>query len=102
MVQMRRLLHQTMPGFADLFEDDKLFHKSIALPIALEFSSADAIRHAGVAGIESHLIETKVRFQTRTLERIIAWAGGADELSVLARFHIRQCQELIDDSQLFD
>jgi hypothetical protein len=25
MVQMRRLLHQTMPGFADLFEDDKLF-----------------------------------------------------------------------------
>ena len=27
MVQMRRLLHQTMPGFADLFEDDKLFHK---------------------------------------------------------------------------
>ena len=72
MVQMRRLLHQTMPGFADLFEDDKLFHKSIALPIALEFASAEAIRHAGVAGIESHLARAKVRFQTRTIERIVA------------------------------
>jgi hypothetical protein len=53
MVQIRRLLHQTMPGFADLFEDDKLFHKSIALPVAVTFSSADAIRRAGVAGIEA-------------------------------------------------
>ena len=44
MVQMRRLLHQTMPGFADLFEDDKLYHKSIALPVALKFASADAAR----------------------------------------------------------
>ena len=77
MVQMRRLLHQTMPGFADLFEEDKLFRKSIALPIALEFSSAEAIRQAGVAGIENHLTKTKVRFQTRTIERIVAWAGAS-------------------------
>lgn len=69
MVQMRRLLHQTMPGFADLFEDDKLFHKSIALPIALNFPSAAAIRHAQVAGLVSHLTKSEVRFQTRTLER---------------------------------
>jgi transposase len=102
MVQMRRLLHQTMPGFADLFEDDKLFHKSIALPIALEFSSADAIRHAGVAGIESHLTETKVRFQTRTIERIVAWAGAAAEPSELARMHTRQWQQLNEVRQLFD
>ena len=46
MVQIRRLLHQTMPGFADLFEDDHLFHKSIALPIAMQFTSAEAIRCA--------------------------------------------------------
>jgi transposase len=47
MVQIRRLLHQTMPGFADLFEDDKLFYKSIALPVALKFGSAEAIHRAG-------------------------------------------------------
>src|SRR5258708_32698304 len=102
MVQMRRLLHQTMPGFADLFEDDKLFHKSIALPIALEFSSAEAIRHAGVAGIEGHLTMMKVRFQTRTIERIVAWAGTAAESSELATIHTRQWQQLNEVRQLFD
>ena len=72
-----------MPGFADLWEDDKLFHKSIALCVALNFSSADAIRKAGVDGIASHLNNTKVRFQRRTIERIVAWSGTAAEPSEL-------------------
>ena len=74
MVQMRRLLHQTMPGFADLFEDDKLFHKSIALPIALKFSSADAVRRAGIEGITSYLNQTKVRFQAAARSNA-SWPG---------------------------
>ena len=102
LVQMRRLLHQTMPGFADLFEDDKLFHKSIALPIALKFSSADAIRDAGVAGITSYLTKSKVRFQSRTIERIVAWAGTAAEPSELATMHTRQWQQLNEVRRLFD
>ncbi|MGB3125290.1 MAG: transposase [Pseudomonas sp.] len=102
MVQMRRLLHQTMPGFADLFENDHLFHKSIAIPIALQFSSAEAIRRAGVAGIESHLKRAKVRFQARTIERIVAWAGTAAESSELAAMHTRQWQQLNEVRQLFE
>lgn len=102
MVQMRRLLHLTMPGFADLFEDDKLYHKSIALPIALEFPSAEAIRRAGVAGIERRLNETHVRFQTRTIERIVAWAADAAEPSELAVMHARQWRQLNEVRQLFD
>ena len=102
MVQMRRLLHQAMPGFADLFEDDKLFHKSIALPIALKFSSADAVRQAGVDGITSYLNQTKVRFQARTIERIVAWAGAAAEPSELATMHTRQWQQLNEVRRLFD
>ncbi len=94
MVQMRRLLHQTMPGYDDLFDDDKLFHKSIGLPIAMEFSSAEAIRRAGVVGIENHLRKAKVRLQTRTIERIVAWAAFAAEPSELARIHARQWQQL--------
>ncbi|MEX0643467.1 MAG: transposase [Pirellulales bacterium] len=101
-VQIRRLLHQTLPGFADLFEDDKLFHKSIAMPIALNFTSAEAIRQAGVEGIASHLSETKVRFQSRTIERIVAWASSAAEPSELAAMHTRQWQQLHEVRQLFD
>ena len=101
MVQMRRLLHQTLPGFADLLEDDKLFHHSIALPILLKFTSADAMRQAGVNGIASHLNQTHVRFQTRTLERIVAWAGTAADPSELAAMLTRQWQELNDVRRLF-
>ncbi len=102
MVQIRRLLHQTMPGFADLFEDDKLFHKSIALPIALKFSSAAAIRRAGVGGIASHLSQTNVRFQLRTIERIVAWAGAAAEPSELAAMYTRQWQQLDEVRRLLE
>jgi len=101
MVQIRRLLHQTMPGFADLFEDYKLYHKSIAMPVALQFSSAEAIRRAGVDGITKHLQETKVRFQTRTIERIVAWAETAAEPSELATMHTRQWQQLNEVRCLF-
>lgn len=94
MVQIRRLLHQTMPGFADLFDDDKLFHKSIALPVALQFSSAEAIRQAGTDGIAKHLRETKVRFHTLTLERIVAWAGAAAAPSELAVMYTHQWRQL--------
>ena len=101
-VQIRRLLHQTMPGFADLFEDGNLFHKSIALPVALKFTSVEAIRQAGASGIASHLNKTKVRFQTRTIERIVAWAGIAAEPSELAAMHTRQWQQLNEIRQLLD
>lgn len=102
MVQIRRLLHLTMPGFADLFADEKLFHESIALPVALAFSSAAALRQAGAAGIARHLTSAKVRFQTRTIERIVAWAGIAAEPSELAPLHTRQWQQLNQVRQLLD
>ena len=100
MVQIRRLLHQAMPGDADLWVDDKLFHKSIALPVALAFSSADAIRAAGAGGIAKHLRDAKIRFQSRTIERIVAWSGTAADASELAAIHTRQWQELNDVRQM--
>lgn len=102
MVQIRRLLHQTMPGFADLFDDDKLFRKSIALPVALSFPSASAIQSAGVEGIACRLRAAKVRFQTRTIERIVTWAPTAAEPSPLAELHTQQWRQLNEVRRLFD
>jgi transposase len=102
MVQMRRLWHQTMPGFADLFDEDQLFDHSIALPVALAFSSAAAIRLAGSAGIASYLTKAKVRFQTRTVERIVAWAGTAAEPSELAEMQTRHWHQLNEVRRLLD
>lgn len=100
MVQIRRLLHQTMPGFADVFDDDKFFHKSIAIPVAVNFPSAEAIQQAGVNGIASRLRKTNVRFQTRTIERIVAWSSTAAEPSELAAMHTRQWKQLNEIRQL--
>jgi transposase len=102
MVQMRRLLHQTMPGFADLFEDDHLFHRSIALPIARQFCSPAAIRQAKATGIATHLAQVKVRFQMRTIERIVAWAGSAAEPAELAEIYTRQWQQLDEVRRLLE
>ena len=102
MVQMRRLLHQTMPGFADLFPENHLYYRSIALPVALHFTSAEAIQCAGVDGIAKHLNKTKVRFQRRTIERIVAWSSTATEPSELAAMHTRQWQQLNEVRRLLD
>jgi transposase len=93
-VQIRRLMHQAMPGYADLWEDDKLYHKSVALPIAIAFPSAELIQKAGTEGLAVHLRNNKIRFQARTLERIVAWSRTAAAPSELSAMHTRQWQDL--------
>jgi hypothetical protein len=83
-------------------DDDKLFHKSIALPVALQFPSAEALRQAGAHGIARHLNQIHVSFQTRTIDRIVAWAGTAAEPSELTPMYTRQWQQLNQVRQLWD
>lgn len=100
-VQIRRLIHLAMPGYADLWEDDKLFHKSVALPIAAKYCSASAIARAGVDGLAAHLKRNKIRFHRRTLERIVAWSKTAVDASELSVMHVRQWKELNEIRELF-
>lgn len=93
-VQIRRLMHQAMPGYADLWEDDKLYHKSVAMPIALAFPSSKRIEQAGTEGMATHLRKNKIRFQARSLERILTWARTAADPCELADLHTRQWQDL--------
>ena len=93
-IQIRRLMHQTMPGFADLFADNMLFNKSIAMPVALKYSSATAIKKAGVDGIAMQLRKSKVRFQTRTIEKIVTWSATAANTCELATMYTRQWKQL--------
>jgi transposase len=102
MVQIRRLLHQTMPGFADLFEDDKLFHKSIALAVAERFDSPQAIRSAGTTGIARYLSDAKLRFQARSLDRIVAWANAAAKPAELAAMYTQQWRQLDAIRRMYD
>lgn len=93
-IQIRVLLHQTMPGYADLFEDDKLFNKSIALPVLKKFGSPNAISRAGVDGLSAHLKKSKTRFHARSVERIAAWSATATEPARLSQMLTEQWKEL--------
>jgi hypothetical protein len=55
-----------------------------------------------VSGIERHLTNKWVRFQTRTIERIVAWASAAAEPSELACIYTRQWQQLNEIRGLID
>jgi len=94
-VQVRNLIHQTMPGFADLFIQHQFFKNSIAIPVAKAFPSADLIAKAGTSKIAESLRKQKVRFQQPTIERIVAWSHIAAEPSVLATILSAQWQQLI-------
>lgn len=96
MIQIRRLLHMTMPGFADLFDEDALFHQSIAMPVALKFTSPESVRSAGVKGISNYLTSAKVRFHAQTVERIVAWSNTASAPAELSPMLVRQWQQLND------
>ncbi len=87
-------MHQSMPGSADLFEDDKLFNRSVAMPIAMKFSSAQAINKVGADGMAKFLKQQKIRFQTPTPERMAAWAMSAADPSDLAVIITKQSKQL--------
>jgi transposase len=94
-VQIRVLMHQAMPGYADLWEDDKLFGHSVAMPIAKHFSSAEAINKAEQRGLATYLRKNKIRFQQRTLDKIYAWSLQATEPDPLAELLSDQWRQLL-------
>jgi transposase len=75
--QIREHLHATLPGFAGLFDDDKLWSSSVAMPLARRLASPRAAHELGFAGIVNLLRDAQVRFQQRTIDKIIGWAGQA-------------------------
>jgi len=46
-VQIRGMMHESMPGYDELFIQHQFFKKSVAMPVAKNFTSAAAIKRAG-------------------------------------------------------
>jgi transposase len=75
--QIREHLQATLPGFAALFEDDKFWTSSVAMPLARRVASPETIRQLGHAGVARLLREAGLRFQQRTIDKIAAWSEQA-------------------------
>jgi transposase len=80
--QIRERLEAVLPGYAACFDD--LWANEAALEIARRFTSPEAIRQAGLAGLAQTLRDAKRRCLSATLERIVTWAGMAPTPAPLA------------------
>jgi len=97
--QIRQYLERCLPGYAALFPADHLWRRPTPLYVAGRAQRADAILQAGIPGVTRWLREEKLRFQSRTVERLVTWAGNAADADPLSSHLSRVWQNLYEDWQ---
>jgi transposase len=97
--QIREALQRCLPGYAELFPDDDLWDRPVAMAVARRAVRPEVIRAAGVRGVEQWLDEDQIRAQSRTIERLVAWAGNAAAADPLCEHLARVWQTLYEDWQ---
>jgi len=65
-----------LPRYTSIFTD--VFDNQAALSIARSVKSASKVRSLGSEGLAQLLKELKVRYQRRTLKKILDWADGIE------------------------
>jgi transposase len=93
--QIREHLDVALPGYAACF--DPLWDSAPGLYLARQLDSPEAFQQAGQEGLAALLRAGGVRFQQRTLERILSWAETAPSGPAMAPFHHRIAWALDDD-----
>jgi transposase len=93
--KMLEHLHAFMPGYSGCFHD--VFDSSIALWVACNLGSADAVAKASVSGLNRQLHEAGIRKYTPIVEKIVAWARSAPTAEGPAPLHRRFFIELNAD-----
>jgi transposase len=95
--QIREHLDAALPGYATCF--DKLWESHVAFRLVRQFGTAQTLVQHGVSGLSRSLRHEKVRFQTRTLDAVLAWAKNAAEPDVAAELHRQIALAYEDDRQ---
>jgi transposase len=95
--QIREHLEAALPGYAACF--DNLWLRACAFPLVRALGSAEAILQAGLPGLIQILRQQQVRFQERTLRRVLTWAEQAAPSDQAAALHRRVALSLEDDRQ---
>ncbi len=93
--QIREHLEAAFPGFAACF--DKLWDSACAWHLVRHYDSPQAVASAGLTGLCHSLDEAGVRYQRRTLQRVLDWAGQAAAPDLAAAAHRRIGLALEDD-----
>lgn len=85
--QIREHLNLSMPRYALLFTD--LLDNALAMKVANQTGSPQAVIDLGADGLILMLRSNEIRFQKRTVEKVVAWAQQAVQAESLdeARLH---------------
>jgi len=95
--QIRQYLERCLPGYGALFPGDDLWTRPVAMAVARRAATAETIRDAKTAGVVRWLREEELRFQSRTVDKIVAWAGNAADADPLAAHLAGVWRSLHDD-----
>jgi transposase len=95
--QIRDHLEAALPGYAACF--DKLWDSAIPWHLLQHFPSAQRLRDAGLTSLCHSLREAGIRFQQRTVQAVVDWAGQAAPGDIAADQHVRIGLALYDDRQ---
>lgn len=79
--QIREHLNLSMPRYAVLFND--LLDDAVAMKVASQTGSPQSVIDMGMDGLVTMLRTNELRFQKRTVEKILAWAQQAAQLESL-------------------
>lgn len=93
--QIKEHLEAALPGYAACFSC--LWDHPAAMQLALDVGSASAMRQAGVDALGQVLQAREIRFQRRTLQRVLEWAADAAGPDVAATQHRRVADSLEQD-----
>ena len=93
--QIKEHLEAILPGYAACFPT--LGDHPAALRLALAMGGAQNMLQAGVKGLGGLLGQWQIRFQQRTLQRVLVWAAQAAPPDVAAEEHRRIVQSLEED-----
>jgi len=78
--QIKDHMHLCLPGYSTLF--DHLFEHQAAMVIARNCESPAKVFELGHEGLRKLLREHAVRYQVRTVDKILAWASQAEVDSI--------------------
>jgi transposase len=95
--QIRDHLEAALPGFAACF--DKLWDSALPWHLRRHFPNAAQLHAAGVTALCHSLQHAGIRFQQRTVEKVLAWAEQAAPGDVAASQHLRFALALYADRQ---
>jgi transposase len=95
--QIHEYLHALMPGYEPCFRDH-FFDSPVALTIARQTGSAQAVRELGLEGLRQ-LVPAR-SCQTKTLERLLLWAEQAPATPHPQTPLLRAALDSFDDDRL--